>query len=104
YRRGGAAGVYWITVPALRDAQRTAIGRLINAAIAVAAQPWAREVRLIDGGAIFTPDGYRDAMPVDGVNTVVREPDGMHLNEAGAHVLATVIAGQLTTDFTLPGT
>ncbi len=102
YRRGGAARVYWITVPALRDARRTAIGRLINAAIAVAAQPWARQVRLIDGGAIFTPDGYRDAMPVDGVDTVVREPDGMHLNEAGAHVLALAVVAALTGDFVLP--
>jgi hypothetical protein len=102
YRRGGAARVYWITVPALRDAQRTAIGRLINAAAAVAAQPWARQVRLVDGGAIFTPDGYRDSMPVDGVDTVVREPDGMHLNRAGAHVLALALSAALTRDFVLP--
>jgi hypothetical protein len=102
YRRGGAARVYWITVPALRDAQRTAIGRVINGAIAVAAQPWARQVRLIDGGAIFTPDGYRDAMPVDGVETVVREPDGMHLNDAGARVLALAVSAALTGDFVLP--
>jgi len=102
YRRGGAARVYWITVPALRDAQRTAIGRFINAAIAVAAQPWARQVRLIDGGAIFTPDGYRDSMPVDGVDTVVREPDGMHLSDAGAHVLALAVGAGLAGDFVLP--
>jgi hypothetical protein len=102
YRRGGAARVYWITVPALRDARRTAIGKVINGAIAVAAQPWARQVRLIDGGAIFTPDGYRDSMPVDGVDTVVREPDGMHLNQAGAHVLAEAVSAALTGDFVLP--
>jgi hypothetical protein len=102
YRRGGAGRVYWITVPALRDPRRTVIGRVINAAAAVAAQPWLRQVRLLDGGAIFTPDGYRDAMPVDGVETVVREPDGMHLNLTGAHVLARAVAAELTADFTLP--
>jgi hypothetical protein len=102
YRRGGAARVYWITVPALRDVRRTAIGRVINVAVDVAAEPWRRQVRLIDGGAIFTPDGYRDAMPVDGVMTVVREPDGMHLNVAGAQVLAVAVDGELTNDFALP--
>jgi lysophospholipase L1-like esterase len=59
-------------------------------------------VRQLDAGAILTPDGYRDSMPVDGVDTVVREPDGMHLNEAGAQVLAKAIAAQLVADFTLP--
>jgi hypothetical protein len=102
YRRGGAARVYWITVPALRDVRRTATGRLINGAIAVAAQPWAGQVRLIDGGAIFTPNGYRDSMPVNGVDTVVREPDGMHLNVAGAHVLALAVDAALAGDFVLP--
>jgi hypothetical protein len=102
YRRDGTGRVYWVTVPALRDVRRTAIGRVINEAADVAAEPWRRQVRLIDGGAIFTPNGYRDSMPVDGVDTVVREPDGMHLNEAGARVLAKAIAAQLLADFTLP--
>jgi hypothetical protein len=100
--RRGRGRVYWITVPALRDVRRTAIGRVINEAADVAAEPWRRQVRLIDGGAIFTPNGYRDSMPVDGVDTVVREPDGMHLNEAGARVLAQAVGAQLLADFTLP--
>jgi hypothetical protein len=102
YRRGGAGRVYWIAVPAQRDARRTAIGRVINEAVAVALEPWRRQVRQLDAGAIFTPNGYRDSMPVDGVDTVVREPDGIHLNEAGAQVLAKAIAAQLVADFTLP--
>ena len=102
YRRGGKGRVYWIAVPALRDPRRTAIGRVTNAAVAVALEPWRRQVRQLDAGAILTPDGYRDSMPVDGVDTVVREPDGMHLNEAGAQVLAKAIAAQLVADFTLP--
>jgi hypothetical protein len=102
YRRGGAGRVYWIAVPALRDARRTAIGRVINQAVAIAIEPWRRQVRQLDAGAIFTPDGYRDSMPVDGVDTVVREPDGMHLNDAGALVLARAVSAQLLADFTLP--
>jgi hypothetical protein len=102
YRRGGAGRVYWIAVPALRDARRTAIGRVINQAVAIAIEPWRRQVRQLDAGAIFTPNGYRDSMPVDGVDTVVREPDGLHLNDAGALVLAKAIGEQLLADFTLP--
>ena len=35
YRRGGDARVYWLTVPAPRDADRARISRSVNAAIAV---------------------------------------------------------------------
>jgi len=103
YRRGGAGRVYWIAVPALRDERRTAIGRVINEAVRVALEPWRRQVRQLDAGAIFTPNGYRDSMPVNGVDTVVRKPDGMHLNEAGSQVLADAVTAQLLADFTLPG-
>jgi hypothetical protein len=102
YRRRGRARVYWVTVPALRDARRTRIGKVVNAAIADAAKAYPGQVRLIDGGAIFTPHGYRDSMPVNGVDTVVREPDGMHLNEAGAQVLAGDVVDTLAPDFRFP--
>jgi hypothetical protein len=100
-RYGGR--VYWIAVPALRDVRRTAIGRVINEAVRVAFEPWRRQVRQLDAGAIFTPDGYRDSMPVNGVDTVVRKPDGMHLTDAGSQVLADAVTAQLLADFTLPG-
>jgi hypothetical protein len=102
YLRNGAGRVYWIAVPALRDERRTAIGRVINEAVRVAFEPWRRQVRQLDAGAIFTPNGYRDSMPVNGVDTVVRKPDGMHLNDAGSQVLADAVAAQLLADFTLP--
>ena len=49
YRQDGNARVYWITVPTARG-PRTArqIGRVVNAAVRVAAQPWASQVRVID--------------------------------------------------------
>jgi hypothetical protein len=36
-------------------------------------------------------DAYRDAMPIGGRKTIVREADGIHLNEAGAHLLAQIV-------------
>jgi hypothetical protein len=101
YRRRGVGRVYWVTVPALRDDRRTRIGRVINRAARAAAARWPGSVRVIEGGAIFSPDGYRDAMPVDGVETVVREPDGMHLNAAGSRVLALAAVARFGRDFAL---
>ncbi len=50
--------------------------------------------------AIFTPGGrYRDAMPVNGQDTIVRQPDGIHLNEAGAAVAAKVVLGAMRRDY-----
>lgn len=101
YRRGGAARVYWITVPTPRDPKRLSLERAVNAAIGVAAQPWRAQVDVIDTIPIFTPgDRYRDAMPVDGVDTLVRESDGIHLNQRGAAILADVVVGRLKDDFT----
>lgn len=38
-------------------------------------------------------------MPVAGRNTIVREPNGIHLNEAGASVTADVVTAHLKVDF-----
>ncbi|HYM54115.1 MAG TPA: hypothetical protein VES97_02045, partial [Solirubrobacteraceae bacterium] len=67
YRQAGAARVYWLTLPAPRDPARQKIARVVNAAIQVAAQPWASDVQVIDTVPIFTPGFvYRDAMNIAG--------------------------------------
>ena len=100
YRRDGDARVYWLTLPAPRDPARQKVARVVNAAIAVAAQPYRSQVRVIDSSAIFTPGGrYRAAMTVKGRETLVREPDGVHLNEAGAGVALDVLLERLRADF-----
>ncbi|MEA2461910.1 MAG: uncharacterized protein QOH90_2087, partial [Actinomycetota bacterium] len=99
YRRDGAARVYWITLPAARDRARARIGRTVNAAIEAAIAPWRAQVHLIDAGAIFTPDGYRDAMDVAGRRTIVRRADGIHLNDAGAGLLATRVLAAISREY-----
>ncbi|MFI4990998.1 MAG: hypothetical protein ACHQHO_08840 [Solirubrobacterales bacterium] len=99
YRQGGRGRVYWITLPDPRDAARESIARVVNAAIQVGAQPWASQVRVIDAVSIFTPRGYRDAMPISGTNTIVRESDGIHLNDAGSKLLASYVLADLSHDF-----
>ena len=99
FRQDGAARVYWITVPTPRDGDRARISRVVNAALEVAVQPWRSQVRVVDTVATFTPGGYRDAMPVDGRETIVRDADGIHLNDAGADLLADAVLEALRRDF-----
>lgn len=100
YRQAGAAHVYWLTLPTPRDPARAKISRVVNAAIAVGVAPWASQVTVLNTVAIFTPGGvYRDAMKIGGVETIVRQSDGIHLNDAGSSLLARAVIAQLKRNF-----
>jgi lysophospholipase L1-like esterase len=101
YRQAGAGRVYWLTLPTPREAARAAIARVVNAAISVAAEPWRTQVRVIDTVPVFTPGGhYRDAMSVGGKPTIVRQSDGIHLNDAGSQLAAQIVLAAFRQDFT----
>jgi lysophospholipase L1-like esterase len=101
YRQNGVARVYWLTLPAPRDSSRQKISRVVDAAVTVAAQPWADQVRMIDTVPVFTPGFvYRDAMTVGGQPTIVRQADGIHLNDAGSQLAATIVETAIDKDFT----
>jgi hypothetical protein len=101
FRRDGGAKVYWLTVMTPRDPETARVSRLVNAAVRVAAQPWASEVRVIDTVPIFTPGGrYTDSIDIDGAETIVRESDGLHLNPAGSRVAADAVLDRIDDDFT----
>ena len=100
YRQGGRAMVYWLTLPAPREAARAEIARAVNAAIEVAAEPWRSDVRVLDMVPVFTPGfAYRDSMTVGGQPTLVRQSDGIHLNDAGSALAAKVVLGAMAQDF-----
>ena len=99
YRQGGAARVYWLTLPLPRDPDFQRVARSVNAAIRVAAEPYRAQVRVLDMTALFTPEGYRDAMEVDGRRQIVRDPDGIHLNSRGAELAADVVLEAIRRDF-----
>ncbi|MBJ7332554.1 MAG: DUF459 domain-containing protein, partial [Solirubrobacteraceae bacterium] len=106
YRQKGTGRVYWLLLPAPRDPARQKISRAVNAAIRVAAQPYRAQVRVVGLDRVFTPGGrYRDAMEVDGRERIVRESDGIHLNEAGAQIAADVVLATARQDYPdrLPG-
>jgi hypothetical protein len=100
YRQAGAARVYWLNLPAPRDSGRQGISRAVNAAIAVAAEPYRAQVRVLDMARLFTPGGrYRDAMDVARRRRIVREADGIHLNAEGADVALGSVLAALRADF-----
>ncbi len=100
YAQRGSAKVYWLTVPTARDPDRTPITDAVNAAVSAGAAPLRSAVRVLDMGAIFTPeDRFRNAIDVDGRATIVREPDGIHLNGAGSAIAADEVEVALARDF-----
>ncbi len=100
YRQAGAARVYWLTIPGPRDPARQRISRAVNAAIAVAAAPYRAQVRVVDLTGLFTPGGrYRAAMPVGGRRELVRQADGVHLNDTGGTVALRPVLAALRADF-----
>ncbi len=102
YRQDGIARVYWLTLPTPREPARQRIARVVNAAIAVAAEPWRAQVRVIDIVPTFTPgDRYRDAMTINGQPTIVRQSDGIHLNDAGSQLASRIVLAALARDFVL---
>jgi hypothetical protein len=78
---------------------RRQVERVVNAAISVGVEPWRAQVRVVDTVPIFTPRGWRAAMPVDGRETIVRQADGIHLNDAGAALLSGVVLNRIRGDF-----
>jgi lysophospholipase L1-like esterase len=100
YRRKGAARVYWLTVMTPNDAERAEIARHVNAGIFAAAAPYRAHVRVIDTVPIFTPGfRYRASMPIDGEDTIVRESDGIHLNDRGSELAADTVMAAIDRDF-----
>ncbi|MQA72767.1 MAG: DUF459 domain-containing protein [Solirubrobacterales bacterium] len=101
FRQGGETKVYWLTVMTPRDRDAAMVIKMVNAAIEVAAEPWRSQVRVVDTVPIFTPgERYRDAIDVDGTETIVRESDGIHLNETGAGIAADAVLERIDQDFT----
>ena len=76
------------------------VEKAVNAAIGVAAAALADQIRIVDTVPVFTPgERYRDAIEIDGDQTIVRESDGIHLNEAGSGVAADEVLRRVDQDF-----
>ena len=100
YLQGGVERIYWLTIPTQRDPARKPIADAVNEAIEQAATERGPAVRVVDLRPTFTPgDSYRDAIPIDGRQTIVRESDGIHLNEDGSAIAAELVLQAVDKDF-----
>jgi hypothetical protein len=100
YLEGGTQRIYWLTVPTQRDPARKPIADAVNQAIEGAAAARGGAVRVIDLVPVFTPgDSYRDSISIDGKQTIVRESDGIHLNDAGSSLAADLVLDAVNRDF-----
>src|SRR3954447_21917093 len=100
YLRGSVQRIYWLTVPTQRDPARKPIADDVNQAIREEAAKRGGAVRVVDLTPTFTPgDSYRDSIDIDGNQTIVRQPDGIHLNEDGASVAANLVLQAVHKDF-----
>ena len=100
YLNGGVDRVYWLTVPTQRDPARKPIADDVNQAIRAEAAKRSGAVRVVDLIPTFTPgDTYRDSIDIDGRQTIVRESDGIHLNEDGSSVAADLVLQAVDRDF-----
>lgn len=100
YLRGGVQRVYWLTIPTQRDPARKPIADAVNEAVGQAAAERGASVRVVDLRPTFTPgDTYRDSIDIEGKQTIVRESDGIHLNEEGSSVAADLVLQAVDGDF-----
>jgi hypothetical protein len=88
--------VFYLTVPAARDARRNVPGAAVNAGLYAAADGVPR-VHILDMVSLFTPGGvWREYMPYRGKSVRVFQDDGIHLSVAGAKIAAEFVIRALS--------
>ena len=98
YARGGAARVYWLTLPAPRSGAFRRVYGPVNEALVRAARGLP-DVRLVRLDRVFTPGfRFRTTIRYRGRRVNARQRDGVHLSNAGAAVAADLIARALRAD------
>ncbi|WP_354700419.1 hypothetical protein DSM112329_00693 [Paraconexibacter sp. AEG42_29] len=100
YLRGGRARVYWLLLPDARAAAFQRVFRVVNRAIEDAGRRFdADDVTVVDLRRTFTPGGrFRQVISYGGRTVSVRQPDGVHLNVAGASIAADIVVAALRRD------
>gem|GEM_PF-2302482 len=103
YERGGRSLVYWMTLPVPRSPAFARVFSAVNAAIERAAARVGGGARVIDLVPVLTPGGvFRRAVAFGGRTVDARQPDGIHLSNAGARIAASLVIARLRADHALP--
>lgn len=88
WSQNGKRRVYWLSMPPARDPTWARDDAQINIALqrAAASVPGAQFVNIL--GPITNRGQYADFVSINGRPTLIREPDGVHLNIAGSDLVA----------------
>ncbi len=95
YTQRGRANVVWLLIPVPRDDGLARVVAAVNAAArrAAAGLP---QVRILDLGAIFTPDGvFHESIQRGGRSVRVRAADGLHFTVEGQAIAADAVQALL---------
>jgi hypothetical protein len=101
WAQGGNHRVYWLSMPPARDPSWAYDDAHINIALQRAAHnvPGARFVNVL--GPITNHGHYSDFVSYQGQPTLIREPDGVHLNLVGSTIVAHQLVPILRKDWRL---
>ena len=103
YLRGGRGRVYWLALPAPREAARAPLFEAVNDALRLLIPRYGGALRLLPTDAVISPGGFRETIIYGGLQIHPRAPDGIHLNHAGACVERSLVVQALRSDGLLAG-
>jgi hypothetical protein len=98
YLRGGRGRVYWVLLPAPREALRAPLFEAVNDTIGLLASEFSPSLRLIEDNTVISPGGFQETITYDGLQIHPRAPDGIHLTHEGACVQRSLVVEALRAD------
>jgi len=95
WTQGGKRRVYWLSMPPARNTSWAYDDRQINIALkrAAARVPGAEYLNIL--GPVTLRGRYTDFVTENGQPVLIREQDGVHLNEAGSAIVANEVLAVL---------
>jgi hypothetical protein len=99
YLRGGAGRVYWLLLPAPRERLRAPFYQAVNEALRLLAPEFGGAMHLIAVDSVITP-GYefQETITYEALQIHPRNPDGIHLDHAGACVERSLVVEAMLED------
>jgi uncharacterized protein len=102
WTQGGRKRVYWLSMPPARNTTWAYDDHQINIALKAAAAkvPGAQFLNVL--GPVTDHGKYADFVRYHGEWLLIREPDGVHLNQAGSGIVADEVFKVLRREWYLP--
>jgi hypothetical protein len=89
--------VFWVEIPPVRDQSRNERYKTINDLTRDAINVHLGYATLVETKTAFsdTNGNYSDSLPINGVDTLLRAPDGIHFTRAGGDLIADLVIEKL---------